>query len=369
MKRALYIISIFSLAMLSFIPAVSAQTVDTGFTRSEGGGDAPIIKAKWEMNNNMPIESISQTRPLDDDLQTSGAQFDPPGVWGATKDFYVCAIATDPDGVADINAVYADIYYPEDVLLGPGHEDRGCGEQHGLEIKLTELPKQTGYDLFCSNVRNNHSALPVFGDGYDYDEICAQDGELMKETAKVYCKYSSLKWEDPAGEYKVVVHAADNAGIDSVPMVNYFEYLPLTSFEIDFQNVNYGNVKLNTHKIINGDLTWDPSTSDKPTVRNTGNTRLNMTVMQDDMGLGKTVNGDEWWNVSWDARLGSDASFTVYEPYKVATLESTLELSQTEEMDFSILVTKFPLDTGVNGIYSGTMTLGAVTEVPLACFD
>ena len=144
--------------------------------------------------------------------------------------------------------------------------------------------------------------LPTFNAGYDYDEICAPDGELMKETAKVYCKHTFLKWEDPAGDYRVQVHAADKFGVDSVPLNNTFYYRPLTAFETDFTSVAYGDVKLDTHKIINGDLTF--GTSDKPTVRNVGNTRLQMTVWQDDMGLGKTINGDEWWNVSWDARVG-----------------------------------------------------------------
>ncbi len=348
MKKAIYGFAI--LAMLSFLIAPvsqavatangsgDTQTVTTEFTRSSAGGDAPIIKVKWEMNKN--YSDIDLTSPLDDDADEVGAQFMPPGAWGAEKNIWVCAIATDPDGVDDINAVYADIYYPTDIALGPGHEDDGCGQQHGLEIELLELDKDTGYNLFCNNIRNNQPELPTFNPDYNYDEICAQDGELMKETAKVYCKYTNLKWEDPAGDYKVVVHAADKAGLDSQPLVNYFEYLPLTAFEIDFDNVDYGNVKLNTHKIINGNLTWGDGI---PSVRNIGNTRLNMTVSQDDMGLGQTTNGDTWWNVQWDARVGSEAQFKVYDPYQTVVLDDTLELSQMNEMDFSILVKKFPL--------------------------
>ena len=99
-----------------------------------------------------------------------------------------------------------------------------------------------------------------------------------------------------------------------------------------------------------------------------------MTIWQDDMGLGQSVNGGGLeWNVEWDARVGSDANFVVYDPYQDIAensgegdgipddivLEDILDLSELEEIDFSILVRKFPLGTGVNGVYAGAMTLGA----------
>ena len=393
MKKALYTLTIFSLFALSIAPALAVETdgcgdgtcvdlpgtatssVSTGFQRSIGGGDNPIIKAKWEM---LPWEGWNETCDdcgdvsgmIADDSCEPGAQFAPTGEWDTYKEIYVCAIATDPDGVSDIDAVYADVFYPENIALGPMHSnDEGCGEQHGYEIELQVMDKEAGYDLFCDNIYNDNYNLPTFNEGYNYEEICAQDGELMKETAYVYCKYTHLKWEDPAGDYRVQVHAADVAGLDSVRLENYFEYLPLTAFEVDFTSVNYDNVKLNTHKIINGDLTWGPN-ADKdilPSVRNVGNTRLVMTVWQDDMGLGQTVNGDQWWNVQWDARVGSDAEFAVFDPFVTTELETPLELSQMNEMDFSILVKKFPLDTGLDGFYDGQMVLGAVDTDFLEC--
>ncbi|MFH1412880.1 MAG: hypothetical protein ABIG10_02525, partial [bacterium] len=190
------------------------------------------------------------------------------------------------------------------------------------------------------------------------------------QTAALYCKYTSLKWEDPAGMYEVRVHAVDLASTAGEPLVNEFEYLPLTSFEVDFANVNYGEVRQGIHKIVSGDRTWDPydpsyGGGETPTVRNTGNTRLNMTIWQDDMGLGKTVNGGEWWNVEWDARVSSYADFTVFDPYEVdVVLSDTLELSHTEEMDFSILVNKFPLEWDNFG---GEMILGAEYTKFLIC--
>lgn len=371
MKKTIYTLSIVTMLTLALSPVVVvADTIDTGFTRSEGGSIAPIIKAKWEMNvTDESFDNIESTSPLDDDLMSAYPQFMPPGVWGDYKEIYVCAIATDPEGVSDISAVYADIFFPENIALGPCHEDEGgCGLQHGYEIQLVEVGFDDAYELFCENIRSNHPTLVGFNTGYDYDEICGEEGELMKQTAKVYCKHTSLKWEDPAGLYNVQAHAVDKAGTDSEAFFNTFEYLPLTDFEVDFTNVNYGEVRQNIHKIISGNKTFNVQ-DNKPTVRNTGNTRLNMTIWQDDMGLGKTVNGGEWWNVEWDARVSSYAEFAVYEPYEEGVvLDNTLDLSCTEEMDFSILVSKFPLNTGTpEGGYTGEMILGAVYTDFLDC--
>ena len=380
MKKPIYWLSIISLVSMLFLPAaamsVQGSTLDTNLTRSgDGGGAAPIVKAKWEMNG--PYSELSGT----DDSDSAGAQFNAPGVWGTTTTYSVCAIVTDPDGVSDIDNVYADIYYPMDKAFHPedssnpdqinGGTDSlpdyglsGCGEQYGDESRLVKLSKTDGYNLFCDSVRNNNNDLPTFyGDGeYDYNEICDADGELMKETAYVYCADRDLTWEDPAGTYKVEVFALDKAGVFSNLLVNNFEYLPLTAYELDFDSVDYGSVKLNTHKRISGDV--DFGTADKPTVRNTGNTRLYMGIEQDDMGLGTTEGS---YNLKYDARVGNnEEDWKNFYPYQKRWLEDILDLSQTEEMDFSILVYKFPsTDTS----YTGDMTLDAKFANFRHCYD
>ena len=91
----------------AFAGAVTGP-VTTGLTKGQGGGQPPIVKAKWEMKN----EKVSDQYTGKDDSTAAGAQLLPPGVWGSTMNYTVCAIATDPNGVADIAGVYADIYYP-----------------------------------------------------------------------------------------------------------------------------------------------------------------------------------------------------------------------------------------------------------------
>ena len=344
---------------MSGLTAMAASTttpgeVGTSFSRDDAGGSEPIIKVKWEMKG----DTLGK-----DDSSSSGAQFLPSGRYQVDTDIEICAIVTDPDGISDINNVYANVFYPEDIYLGPDHEaDRqGCGQEIGNQITLHKLDKMDGISLFCDEIRNKNNNLPYFNEGYDYDGICANDGQLQKETSYVYCGTKTISYEDPSGDYRVSVMAQDKWGLDS-SLENYFTYLPLTAFEIDFNSIDYGSVKLNTPKIVNGDLNWDdPAGINNASIRNVGNTRTQMYVWQDDMGLGKT---DSTYNVKYRARIGNDQDhWRNYVPYQTRSLLDELNLSEMEEMDFSIEVTKFPsTDYG-----SGLMKLSAKPAAHLLC--
>lgn len=332
------------------------SNISTSLTMSVGGGESPIVKAKWEMNIDKEISTPFGYLGTDDSI-TSGAQFLPSGVKDVNKKIVLCSIVTDPDGLADINNVYADVFYPEGIGLGDSHislpnqSGLGCGKPM-QEDSLVKLSKVAGIVLFCDKIRNNNFGLPVFAPPYTYDEICKVDGELMKETAAVWCVEKDLSYEDPSGDYEVWAVPQDKVGLQG-KFISHFTYLPLTAFETDFISINYGNVKLNTKKIIAGDLSL--ASSDKPSIRNTGNTRLNATVLQDDMNLGKTGTN---WNVSYSARVGNNENdWRDYIPYQETVLEDILDLSEIEEMDYSILINKFP-PTHI-GSYSGNLTLGA----------
>jgi hypothetical protein len=334
-----------------------AATVNTGLNQDTTGGANPIVKVKWEANPNR----------YTDDSTAAGAQFMPSGVKNVNKTISMCAIVTDPDGLADVINVYADVFYPAGVELGNSHTPLAdqSGDGCGLlmqEDSLTKLEKAAGIALFCNQVRNLNSNLPTFNTGYNYEEICKADGELQKETAAVFCGEKDLSYEDPSGSYKVWAIGQDKVGLQG-KLENFFTYLPLTAFEVDFNSINYGNVRLNTHKIINGNLVWDTTPGvNNASVRNVGNTRLAMSVWQNDMGLGKT---DGLWNVRYDARVGSGATFAVYTPEATTLLGDPLDLSELDEMDFSIDISKFPPTH--TGPYTGTMTLTAGAVSHLVC--
>lgn len=384
MKKLIALCLITAMVVITLGPALSVAngTIQTGLTRSVGVVANPIIKAKWEMYG--PYATSTGT----DASTQPGAQFAPTGIWGDRQqdgddgemDFSICAIVTDPDGMADIDGVYTDWYYPLTRAFHPApvahpyqinggttqipdYGVNGCGLPVEDENELHKLEKMRGYELFCEQIRTNNNNLPTFFPMpttglYSYDEICGATGELMKDTAYVYCADKSLEWEDPAGDYKVEILALDKAGLfshsgETNPNYNLFTYLPLTGFEVDFTSVDYGAVKLNTHKRISGDMTFSQGDG-LPSVRNVGNTRLYMWVEQDDMGLGTT---DGNWNVRYDARVGNnEADWRNYWPEVNKRLEDILDLSEVEEMDFSVEIFKFPFQQSG---YTGTMDLSA----------
>jgi len=358
MKKVIIFSLMFAMTFaMSGMAMASTEIINTGLTRDTSGGAAPIVKAKWEANADRYTDASS----------AAGAQLMPSGQYGVNKTIAMCAVVADPDGLSDVLNVYADVFYPEGIALGDSHvalpdqSGLGCGE-FMQEDSLTRLDKQAGIDLFCGNVRNSNNNLPTFNTGYDYDEICAADGELLKDTAAVYCGTKDLSYEDPSGDYEVWAVVQDTNGLQGI-LENQMTYLPLTAFETDFSSINYGNVRLNIHKIISGDLTWDAMDQGRASVRNVGNTRLAMTISQDDMGLGQT---DGLWNVEYDARVGSLSTYSVYDPEETVTLDDELDLSELDEMDFSIAISKFP-PTYDSSSYVGTMTLGAVMADHLEC--
>ena len=369
MKKLLIASLVFTTILMTSGAAVAETTnINTGLTQVQAGGEAPFIKVKWEMN---PTKDDNGKYLGTDDAPDAGAQFLAPGVKDARRTIAICAIVTDPDSINDIAGVYADVYYPDGIALGSSHKKlenqsgAGCG-QFMQQDKLNELSKTDGIELFCNKIRNNNTNLPTFDisqtSDYWYNDICKADGELLKMTAKVYCAEKDLSYEDPSGSYKVVAQAQDTNSLNDT-LENSFEYLPLTAFQADFSNVNYGNVKLNIEKIINGDLVFDEGmNSTMPTVRNVGNTRMNLTVWQSDMGLGKSSGV---WNVKYDARVGSYVEHVDYLPEVTTELEDSLDLSETDEVDFSILVSKFP--TSGSTSWTGTMVLGAKTVHHLCC--
>src|SRR3989338_9548052 len=228
MKNIIKIVSAVTLftLVLSVAPVLaqttSTTTITTGLNRDTTGGANPIVKAKWEANPD---------RYTDDDV-AEGAQLLPSGTYQVNTTIAFCAVVTDPDGLADIDNVYFDFFYPE-VALGSSHvaltnqSGLGCGEFMQEDV-LSRLNKAEGLALFCDSVRNQNNNLPTFNSGYDYNEICATDGELQKETAAVYCGSKEISYEDPDGVYEVWSIPQDQVGLQG-KLVNNFTYLPVTA--------------------------------------------------------------------------------------------------------------------------------------------
>ena len=318
-----------------------AKDVETSATIATGGGSIPIVLCKWEADTTSSWEDGDPTHAI------PGSQFLPPVTYGAQKPIQYFAVVWDNEDNGNVNVVAWDVYHPENAWGDGSFKYQVMGE------KITD--KAEAVALFQKAM---NAGLLKFNEGFDADTILTK--YLEKGTAALWVGEGDLDYCQPAGNYQVEANAIDFNNNWATPLENTFEYMPVAAFELDFTKVNYGNVNINTHKWIAGDV--DFGTADWPTIRNIGNTALQVTVEQDDMDLDKSLNG---WNVQWDARMGNDDAYTVvYKPFETVTLPNALPLGimpseevnpGVDELDFSIEVFK-----GTTGEKTGTMTLGAV---------
>jgi hypothetical protein len=362
------------LAPVATLAADTITPVVTGFTASVAGSGnmTPVIKAVWETPDN--------------DLQLTETQINPPGACNQQKAVKICAVMED-DSLLDtmspteVNAVLngkAWLYYDSRPL--PATDDYNVRVNlENAPIALVSLTKDEGYALFCGpngdafvnpsliKYYNRPSVTPPAP--YTYADICSSYGQLQKGTARVFCGEYLLSYEAAAGNYEVQVKATDGAGANvyTPEDSNWFTYVALTDYEVDFSTLNYGNVAkgewdLDMDGNNIGDELWNDlpaSGSDRPSVRNIGNTELRMQVAQSNM---VNSNNGQILVPSYKARVGSNvASWINYGPSTtLTTLQEKLNLSTILEMDFGILTNDF-IQAGE--AFSGTMTLDA-TYVP-----
>jgi hypothetical protein len=345
MKKAFVIALALILSLAVAVPVLAAEVPTDVTVLDSGGGGSPIIKCKWETP--------------DDDLSMPGTQVDPPLVWEATKPVCYWAIVTDTEGKDNIAAVYVDVFHP----MGPPEDG-----SFKYQLQLSVVDKVVGIPAFEAAWANGTISPDCIGINpattlpFTYDEIM---DELLQCSADIYMVEGGLYYEQPAGDYKVVIKAVDKQA-NQITLENHMLYVPIAAIEIDFTSLSFGSVSVCDNKQVDGDRTFvvpsepaGPIPMNGATVRNIGNTLAQVTVHETDLfqggiPLGKT--GDEW-NVEYDARLG-DATHTnvFFDPCETVTLPDILELSTEEKLDFSIHIKKF----GTTGTWTGTMTIGCV---------
>lgn len=367
MKKLLTIAMVMVLAVALAVPAM-AQVVTTGVNVTGGTTTPPIIKAKWERDLTASREDGDPSHLV------FGSQFLPSGQFEVDKLVEYWVIATDPEGVNQITQVVVDVYHPG------GPPENGSWK----------------YQLILTRVDKVSVGIPAYIDARDKDMVWFNSqpiqytdaevwDELDKSTAQVYMASAPLSYHQPAGDYTVVADAYDGgkwASEGGTSLRNSFLYKPVGGMEVDFNALGYGDIAVSTEKWISGNVVWDTPIGAAPapnraTVRNIGNTDLQITVRQSDMGFsysglppataysGPTAPTNinttpaaylSSWNVVFDARLGSFAGNAMYyDPNVTVTLPNKLPLCNTDELDFSIHIYK-----SVAGGHAGTMTLGYV---------
>lgn len=349
--------------------ATIGTTATVGSTTNGGGGtsggfqdpEGPIIKCKWEydMDVSIPLDQCDECTPegchdpwLHDacpcieDLQVK------PTLGGTTTiRFY--AVVTDPSGVSTVESVYADVWHPDgefkyQIELQPfGVIEESYDNTQALNA--WNHAYECHDDLIMINEAWASTLDPAITNAWDdiYDEIA-------ENMAYVYWGEAEISYCQPGGWYTVGIKAYDNINNPSAYLYNRFWYIPVAAIDIDFTTIDYGSISIGFHKQVGGDD--DLTTVTKPTVRNIGNTPVNLFVNQSDMGFAMT--GTQW-NVNYDARMGMQGTYVPYIPYEETQIPGTLALCSKDKLDFGITA-----DKGDNGLtYTGSMQLKACIDM------
>jgi len=332
--------------------------VPTSIVRSSTFEALRII-GQWQM---LDMKTEEGYVGLDDSID-SGAQIMPSGQFNIDKQFAVCALVADAQN--EPSSVSATISYPEKPAYAEDNNLRGCGVEQG-QVTLSALELSVANNLVCNQLRVNNNNLLTWREdnlenySYSYDQICGQEGFLAIEKVSLYCAEVALAYDDPAGDYLLKVTAGSVSG-ETDTMENYLKYLELTNYEKDFEDIHYGMVVQNEIKYLSGDLKWGDLSA--PTVRNTGNTRLQLKIRQNDFGFGKSV---DIWNVANKAKIGDKSEYVDYFPEESAIVDDILGLGSMMNIDLAITIANFP-DEEDQTFFSGEMTLSAQRVGGLSC--
>jgi len=354
MNKILATIAALAMVMAVAVAPAMAETIISGVTTGAtigGQGTPPLVKVKWEQ-----IDPAIYGTDEDGDMthQTLGAQILPPcekseiGTRLGLKPVQYYAIVTDPQGLGNIKQVKVVVYHPQNSW------------EQGSEK----------YQFTLNKVTDKISAIALFTNAYDHGLVTLNQGitkadvidELQQDHALLYTNVADLDYEQPGGDYRVVASVTNNQDIEA-SLINTFNYVPTTCFALDNTNINYGQVPIGAAGIIKGGDTNFVLNDGGMTVRNLGNTNMQMVVGQDDMGFGQDIN--QAWKVYFDGRAGWQPVPVDYYPVKKvadpgAIIPSTIlpgiiQHSTDEKLDFSIHVL-----IASTGGYSGNMALTSV---------
>jgi hypothetical protein len=368
------ILMLLALLVPSLASAATPSTSgSTDVTVSTGGGTPPIVKAVWEQE---PLPNwiagttlVGSSNPVTDapesgdpTHQISLSQINPPMVKCATKEIDYYAVVTDEQDNGNVYEAFAYVYHPENSPspYNGGYDPDGLFLRYKYKVTFTRIDdKATAIALI--NAADAAHLITYSAAAYYKDEITGAQGEIIKDTAKLWVGTATILYEQPAGDYAVRVWAVDtnNNRSSTNGLLNYFNYVPTSGVEVDFTGIVYGSVNLGVETPRAGDIIW-PSTiglagqgqADKATVRNIGNTWARVTVNESDMGFGFTGNGPGTalssssplgaasnQNVNFDFKMGNnDANEIYFDPGVTVTSPNALGLSTKDELDFSILV-------------------------------
>jgi hypothetical protein len=174
----------------------------------------------------------------------------------------------------------------------------------------------------------------------------------INNTTAEYNTTIDMQFYEDAGMYNITVTAADLSA--SSQAGTQFEYMGMVAISIDASSLQFSGARIGGTAEVSGDFAL--STTDAPTIKNTGNARI-------DIGLYGTDLTDSGKNISitnvkysFDDDFGSELAGTLAKTLQ--TKEIGLENSEDSviSLGFQLFV---PLTTQ-NGNYTGSVTIVAM---------
>jgi hypothetical protein len=291
-----------------------------------GSGSPPTIQYLWVLPDEDSTEAGTQVNIIPSNTR---------------NDIYACIVVSDPQGRDDIKNVWVDVEHPDCT------RDSSCGE-FKYQVHAEKLDIEEDYQEIeqCK------------ADAVEAGLITQQDADLIdyqifdQPAWYMYKVYLPMEYHQPTGWYHAEGFASDTIGQVSYRKDAYYEWVAATYLELDFTNLDFGVLQPSVYAVIQGDT--DMSTSNAPTVKNEGNTLIDVDLKASNLEgevLHKIID-------DFDAKfLGEQVYFSAN---NLQEFGNDLGLCRTEKIDFSVHA---EVGTPVDD-YSGTMTIYATGELP-----
>ena len=318
-------------ALLTIPVQTSAEMVTTSVSIPYGGGFNPVLLCTWIEDETINLEDGDRDHIL------TGSQFYPEPGYDKSRNFSIYTIVFDEEDGGDVISTSSEIYKPLNSFSG--------GEYYQT---ITFANEGSGTTQLTKLIEAYESGLITFNLNSSFDET---NYRLSKGTGSLWTGQLNLPSCMPAGNYTIIMRCIDQSNNPSDELTGGFQYLPLGCIESDFNSVNYKSTIVKVNKWMTGNSIFNINDG-YPTVRNTGNIPIKISLNQDDMNFGKNSKG--LWNVLFDTRLGNNGTEINYLPEEYVVIPEKLMPCKTESLDFSIhILSGFPGDA-----HSGIMILG-----------
>jgi hypothetical protein len=276
----------------------------TGSGESQPGEDTNVtnqseaIDISVDVLNNAPVVTYVELS-ADDDPSAEGTQIMP--VPEGNRQVLIDVQVTDTDGIAGIQSVIA-------LVQGP---DRAWDVDLSLE-------------------------------------------EMLSNTTAVYNGSIDLAYHYSAGDYNVSVTANDSSMSGSV--ATGFEYMSMTAISIDATALHFTGARLGQTADLLGDFAL--STLDAPTVRNVGNTHIDLGLYGTDLTSGQESIAISNIRYSLDNDFSSSVSGVLGSSMQIQGLGLANGEDSVTSLGFQIYI---PTETP-NGNYTGQISVVALSS-------